>query len=79
MHPRNAAALVYDGVAAVLAWCLAYWLRFNFDIPALFLQGMLNALLLVLPLQVAAFLFCGLYRGIWRYAILFIDYSTSFL
>ncbi len=68
MHPRNAAALVYDGVAAMLAWCLAYWLRFNFDIPALFLQGMLNALLLVLPLQVAAFLFCGLYRGIWRYA-----------
>ncbi len=68
MHPRNAAALAYDALAAVLAWCLAYWLRFNFEIPEPFQQGMLKALLLVVPIQAAAFLLCGLYRGIWRYA-----------
>ena len=26
-------AFVHDVLAAVLAWCLAYWLRLNLEIP----------------------------------------------
>ena len=32
-NPRTLAAFAHDLVAAVLAWMLAFALRFNFDIP----------------------------------------------
>jgi len=65
---RSAAALGHDVLAAVLAWCTAFWLRFNLDIPDLYLSTMAGNMLWTLPLQVALFLSFGLYRGIWRYA-----------
>ncbi len=66
--PRSAAALIHDLVAAAAAWCVAYWLRFNLDIPALFITSMLHNMLWIVPMQGALFLGFGLYRGIWRYA-----------
>ncbi len=67
---RTAMAIVHDVVAVVLAWILAYLLRFNFDLPANFYSEMQQTLLWVVPLQVAVFWKFGLYRGIWRYASL---------
>jgi FlaA1/EpsC-like NDP-sugar epimerase len=67
---RTAMAMVHDVVAVVLAWILAYLLRFNFDLPANFNSEMQQTLLWVVPLQVAVFWKFGLYRGIWRYASL---------
>jgi FlaA1/EpsC-like NDP-sugar epimerase len=67
---RTAMAIVHDVVAVVLAWILAYLLRFNFDLPANFNSEMQQTLLWVVPLQVAVFWKFGLYRGIWRYASL---------
>lgn len=61
---------VHDLVAAGAAWCLAYALRFNLDIPQAYLQGMLQTLLWVVPLQALVFWQFGLYRGFWRYASL---------
>jgi len=58
----------HDAVAALLAWGLAYQLRFNFDMPEIYLRGMLATLWLVLPLEVIVFWFFGLYRGMWRFA-----------
>ncbi len=63
-----ACALGYDAAAAALAWVLAYWLRFNFDIPPMFMHGMWATALLAIPLQATSFLLFSLYRGIWRYA-----------
>jgi FlaA1/EpsC-like NDP-sugar epimerase len=68
LNPRSAAALVHDILGAIAAWYLAYWLRFNTDIPEAFLSSMVSAMPWVVPLQTAIFLAAGMYRGIWRYA-----------
>jgi len=69
-NTRTALAVTHDIVATVLAWMLAYLLRFNFELPANFSTEMRHTLLWVVPLQVAVFWKFGLYKGIWRYASL---------
>ncbi len=61
---------VHDLAVAAAAWCLAYALRFNLDIPQVYFDGMLRTLVWVVPLQAAVFWQFGLYRGMWRYASL---------
>ena len=61
---------IHDLAAAAAAWCLAYALRFNLDIPQGYLDGMLRTLVWVVPLQAVVFWRFGLYRGMWRYASL---------
>ena len=68
MHYRNMLALLHDIIVSAAAWFFAYWLRFNMEISALYIDGMLKMLLLVIPLQAVAFWTFGLYRGMWRYA-----------
>jgi len=68
MHIRNWMALGHDAVAAAAAWYLAYWLRFNTEIPEFNLPNMLGTMLWVVPLQALVFFGFGMYRGIWRYA-----------
>src|SRR5574343_1721088 len=69
-NPRTLAAFVHDLVAAVLAWMLAFALRFNFHIPAEFYVSACRSLFWVLPLFGVLFLAFGLYRGLWRFASL---------
>ncbi len=64
---RNAIIVAHDLVAAALAWALAYWLRFNLDVPDAYFRGMLYSLLWVVPLHAAVFLSLGVHRGMWRY------------
>jgi FlaA1/EpsC-like NDP-sugar epimerase len=69
VNPRSISAFVHDVVAATLAWCLAYWLRFNLEpLPPAYLSSMLASLPWIVPVQTALFVAFGLYRGIWRYA-----------
>ena len=70
MRHRSLLVMLHDAIAAILAWCLAYLLRFNFDIPDHWVEGMLDTLWLVLPVEIAAFWIYGLYRGMWRFASL---------
>lgn len=65
---RARLAFLHDVLAVVFAWCLAYLLRFNFEIPHNFSSGMIEALVLILPIQSLAFIAFGLYRGVWRFA-----------
>lgn len=67
-NSRTLLAGAHDVIAAVLAWVIAYWLRFNFAIPIEHMSGMLDMLLWVVPTQAFFFWALGLYRGIWRYA-----------
>jgi len=60
----------HDVAATLLAWVLAYWLRFNFAVPELHMQTMWNTLAWVVPLQTFIFWRFGLYRGVWRFASL---------
>ncbi|MEI6321207.1 MAG: polysaccharide biosynthesis protein, partial [Pseudomonadota bacterium] len=65
---RTALAFAHDVVAASAAWCAAFWLRFNLEVPDPYFSVMLMSLAWVVPLQAAVFWLFGLYRGIWRYA-----------
>jgi FlaA1/EpsC-like NDP-sugar epimerase len=67
-YPRRFFALMHDVSAAVAALFAAYLLRFNFDIPAEHLHVMRQSLPWVVALQLAAFIYFGLYRGVWRFA-----------
>lgn len=65
---RTLLAVLHDCIAAVLAWSLAYLLRFNFDLPDNFVAELRDTLAWVVPLQLVVFWRFNLYRGIWRYA-----------
>ncbi|RIX43575.1 MAG: polysaccharide biosynthesis protein [Rhodocyclales bacterium GT-UBC] len=65
---RTTAAFLHDLFAAALAWGCAFWLRFNFDVPAEFIDSATRSLLWVIPLYGGLFLAFGLYRGVWRFA-----------
>jgi len=67
---RRLIAIIHDLAAIIVAWWLAYLFRFNFDIPPSHLASLKETLPWVIPIQAAAFLWFGLYRGIWRYASL---------
>ena len=70
MRARGLLAFLHDLAAAMAAWLIAYWLRFNLDVPAQYWGAMLGALGPVVAVQSAFFLLFGLYRGIWRFASL---------
>ncbi len=67
---RNLVAFAHDVAAAIIAWCAAYYLRFNFEIFAPFDRAMWTNLVWVLPVQALIFWRVGMYRGLWRYASL---------
>ncbi|QOJ22857.1 MAG: polysaccharide biosynthesis protein [Gammaproteobacteria bacterium] len=67
---RTFIAFTHDFVAIAAAWWLAYFLRFNFEIPAASVQLLLEILPWVVLIQGGFFLWLGLYRGLWRYASL---------
>ena len=69
-NPRTLVAVLHESLAAAAAWLLAYWLRFNLDLPRDFLDYALVHLGWVVPLQAMVFWRFGLYRGIWRFASL---------
>jgi len=69
-NTRTVLAILHDIAAVVVAWVLAYALRFNFELPAHFAVELQQTLLWIVPLQAGIFWKFGLYRGIWRYASL---------
>ncbi len=61
----------HDLLWVPVAIYLAFWLRFNLGaIPSAHIPSLQLLMLLALPIQMAAFWFFGLYRGIWRFASL---------
>ncbi len=67
-HIRSLLAAFHDAMATIIAWNLAYLLRFNFMPPEEFFDEMWRTLIWIVPLQALIFWRFGLYRGIWRYA-----------
>ena len=70
LNSRSSLALAHDVTIALVAWYGAFLLRFNFELPPEHLALMKEMIIVVLPLQVIAFLSLGLYRGTWRFASL---------
>ncbi len=67
---RTVLAFLHDVVMCAAAWLIAFWLRFNFEDPQIYLGVALDSLPWVTAINAAIFVSFGLYRGIWRYASL---------
>ncbi len=65
---RTLLAVLHDAAATVLAWSLAYLLRFDFELPKYFSNELQHTLIWIVSLQMIIFWRFDLYRGIWRYA-----------
>jgi FlaA1/EpsC-like NDP-sugar epimerase len=70
VNTRRVLAFAHDLAAIGLAWMLAFWLRFNLDIPSDYQRLMLARLPWVMAIYGLTFLELGLYRGLWRFASL---------
>jgi FlaA1/EpsC-like NDP-sugar epimerase len=67
---RAALAFAHDLTASAVCWALAFWLRFNLEIPEGFLPALGAAVAMAVPMHAMIFWSLGLYRGSWRYASL---------
>ncbi|HKW38423.1 MAG TPA: nucleoside-diphosphate sugar epimerase/dehydratase [Burkholderiales bacterium] len=67
---RSALAFAHDLTASAACWVLAFWFRFNLEIPEGFLPALATAVATAVPLHALVFWSLGLYRGSWRYASL---------
>jgi FlaA1/EpsC-like NDP-sugar epimerase len=67
-YRRRLLILVSDLVLIILAYYLAFWLRFDGGIPADHFSLFYNTLPLVIIIRTAALLYFRLYGGLWRYA-----------
>jgi len=65
---KRISVITHDLIMSALAWQLAWWIRFNFDIPAAYLEISYLALPLVIIIQGLTSWRFYLYRGIWRFA-----------
>lgn len=63
-------AFLHDAGVVVVAWWLAFALRFNFHIPAEFTGFIWKTLPVIFFLHAVAFYSFGLYKGVWRFASL---------
>jgi FlaA1/EpsC-like NDP-sugar epimerase len=70
LNARRLIVFAHDVLAAGVAWIAAFWLRFNFDVPADYHELMLALLPWELAVYAVLFWMLGLYRGLWRYASL---------
>jgi FlaA1/EpsC-like NDP-sugar epimerase len=67
INHRSVLALAHDICAAMIAWYLAFLLRFNFEIPSEHLDLMKQTVWLALFVQTISFVTFGLYRSTWRF------------
>ena len=70
LNHRAAFAFLHDVTASAVCWGLAFWLRFNLDVPDDFLPALATAVTVSAPTHALIFWSLGLYRGSWRYASL---------
>jgi len=63
--------MLHDLCMVPLAWFFAFWVRYNLgDLYTTAWDDFLQSLLVMLPIQAAAFSVLGLYKGIWCFASL---------
>ncbi|MGD9949949.1 MAG: polysaccharide biosynthesis protein [Desulfobulbus sp.] len=66
-NPKFWIVVCTDILLLAIAHCLAYEVRFDFDIPQPYFQRLINLLPLILLIKIPSFYLFGLYRGMWRY------------
>ena len=63
-------AFFHDLVAIIIAWFLSYFIRFNFSIPLIQKEVMIDFLPYIVFFQSLLLIIIGLYKGMWRFASL---------
>ncbi len=56
-----------DMTMSLIAWSIAYLVRFNFELPSDYYQGMLLAVPVVVVIQTSVFWFFGIHSAFWRF------------
>ena len=69
--------LASDGILVSLSYYLAYFLRFEGEIPRHYLTLYASTVILFLAVKILCFFFFNLYRGMWRYTSL-VDFINVF-
>ena len=59
--------LLIDLLLVGLAWWVAFWLRFNLDVPAEFADLVLQSMPWMLAAFAVGLLSTGVYRQVWRF------------
>lgn len=67
---RSLLLLALDTVLVAAAWGIAFWLRFNLDVPEEFLHTFAQSLPLALAGHLVALTATGVHRQVWRYIAL---------
>ncbi|TXL66355.1 polysaccharide biosynthesis protein [Zeimonas arvi] len=67
---RTNLVFLFDLVAPVFAWAVAFLLRFNFEWPYWYHSVIVAGLVVLVPIHAFACLWAGLYRGLWIFASL---------
>ncbi|WP_227818193.1 polysaccharide biosynthesis protein [Nitrogeniibacter aestuarii] len=70
MLKRSILIVLFDSLAAVVAWALGFLLRFNFEWPAGYELKFLLSSFALLVVHIGACRWAGLYRGMWVFASL---------
>lgn len=63
-------AFMHDAIVVIVAWIMAFALRFNFHIPVKFIDYILVSLPVIFTFHSISFYSFGLYKGVWRFASL---------
>jgi FlaA1/EpsC-like NDP-sugar epimerase len=67
---RIALALLHDLLACAGIWLFAFWLRFNFDVPAQFQSTAFKSVIWVMVVHAPIFIAFKIYHGIWQFSSL---------
>jgi FlaA1/EpsC-like NDP-sugar epimerase len=71
LGPQTLIAIAFDMLVAGGAWALAFIARYQFSMAPEQLSILLATLPVVVAIELACFVYFGLYRGIWRYASMY--------
>lgn len=63
-------AFCHDAIIIMVAWIIAFLIRFNFQIPTSFTQHIWRAAPIIFAIHCICFYLFGLYKGVWRFASL---------
>ena len=70
MNIRSLLVFSFDLLMVVVAWVVSFLLRFNLEWPGAFRDEIVYGALILLPVQLLACRWAGLYRGMWSFASL---------
>ncbi len=64
---RQVLVIITDATMSLIAWAVSYLVRFNFELPGEYHQGMLSAVPVVVGIQTTVFWFFGIHSAFWRF------------